>query len=391
MFKRHHKLSKSHSFFLFGPRSTGKTTLLETSYSADEVIWVNLLNTKTESLLRRNPEHLEGLIKASPIEQARFVIIDEVQKIPPLLDVVQRLMTERKYRFILTGSSARKLRRGSANLLGGRAFRFECFPLTHLEMADEFDLNRTLRFGALPEVLALPTDEKILFLRSYVETYFKEEVVAEQLVRNLIPFKNFLEIASQSNGTILNISNVAKAVGVDHSTVQNYYSILEDTMLAFFLPPYHRSIRQRQHSKAKFYYFDLGVQRALSGLLEFELAEQSHDFGKAFEHFIICEIHRLVRYKKPDWKLFYLRSGDDAEIDLVIERPRQKLLLIEIKSTDDHYSLNAQKLRGFKTLSAAVPNAETFLISRDPTELKDGQVTYIHWRQFISRIGLAGI
>jgi predicted AAA+ superfamily ATPase len=385
MFKRLVKLSKSHSFFLFGPRSTGKTTLLKESFQKERNVWINLLNTTTESQLRQNPESLENLIEVH--RNFDFIIIDEIQKNPALLDVVQRLMVEKKYKFILTGSSARKLKRGGANLLGGRAFKFDCFPLSHLELADDFNLLKVLKFGSLPEIFSLEDSDKRNFLRSYIETYFHEEIVAEQLVRNLIPFRNFLEVAAQANGTVLNVNNIARSLNVDHSTVQNYFSILEDTMVAFFLPPFHTSVRERQALKSKFYYFDLGVQSALSGTLELDLFEQSSEFGNAFEHFIVCEFHRLVRYKKPDWKLFYLRSADNAEIDLVLQRPKQKLALIEIKSTDQVQRLNLQKLIGFKRLSSEIPNSETFLISRDKTESKVDHVQFIHWKNIFARLG----
>jgi predicted AAA+ superfamily ATPase len=387
MFKRQINLSKTHSFFLFGPRSTGKTTFLRATFAGEKVLWINLLDTRLETQLRRDPESLERLIDAAG--EIEFTIIDEVQKNPVLLNVVHRLMVEKKLRFILTGSSARKLKSGSANLLGGRAFRFDCFPLVHPEIDSAFTLIDVLRFGALPEVFSLGPEDKALFLRSYVETYFREEVVAEQLVRNLVPFRNFLEVAAQANGTVLNINNIAKSLGVDHTTVQNYFSILEDTMVGFLLSPYHASIRERQTTKSKFYYFDLGVQRALSGLLEVDMPDGSYDFGNAFEHFIICEFHRLLRYKKPDWKMFFLRTSDFAEIDLIIERPRQKLVLIEIKSTADVQSLDQQKLMGFKSLSADIKNAETYLISRDKIESKEGHIRYVYWQNIFKILGLA--
>jgi predicted AAA+ superfamily ATPase len=159
-------------------------------------------------------------------------------------------------------------------------------------------------------------------------------------------------------------------------------------MVGFLLPPYHSSLRQRQRAKAKFYYFDLGVQRALAGLIEFAVAEGSVDYGNAFEHFVVAEFHRLIRYFKPDWKLSYIRTSDDAEIDLVIERPREKLVLIEIKSTKKIDLLDRQKLLGFKRLSSEIKDSETFLISRDPRRIKESHVEFIPWTDIFSRIGL---
>jgi predicted AAA+ superfamily ATPase len=176
---------------------------------------------------------------------------------------------------------------------------------------------------------------------------------------------------------------------VDHSTVQNYFSILEDTMISVIVPPYHTSVRERQSSKSKFFYFDLGVQRALMGLLEFDIVEGNHDYGKAFEHFIICEFHRLIRYKKPDWKMFYLRTNDSAEIDLIIERPRQKIILIEIKSTDDIQTLSKQKLIGFKKLCATISNSEAYLVSRDPNDFWETGIQYIYWKSLFQKLELS--
>lgn len=389
MFKRIVNISKKHSFFLFGPRATGKTTLLREQFSPREHIWVNLLETQTESMLRQNPEKLEALILGHPIAfQKRHIVIDEIQKNPRLLDVVHRLIFERKWLFALTGSSARKLKRGAANLLAGRAFAFECFPLTRVEMAESFDLNQVLRFGALPGIFELDIQEKYHYLRGYVSTYFKEEVAAEQLVRSLVPFQNFLEIASQANGKILNLNRIAKDVDVDHTTVQNYFSILEDTMVGFLLPPYHHSVRKRQRAKAKFYYFDLGVQRTLAGKIELPLGDSGYEFGDAFEHFVIAEIRRLCRYLKPDWRLSYLRTADQAEIDLIIERPGSKLALIEIKSTENLKSLDDQKMQGFKSLVSSFKNAEVYVVSRDKTELNEQGIRFVFWEHIFSILGL---
>ncbi len=388
MFRREVTLSKTHSFFLFGPRSTGKSTLLQKHFPEKSHIWINLLNSQVESMLRHNPERLESILDNQKLKTKRMVVIDEIQKIPALLDVIHRLIFEKKIKFALTGSSARKLKRGSANLLAGRAFNFSCFPLTHSEIGQHFDLDQTLAYGTLPEVLGLEKQDKIHFLRSYIETYFKEEVVAEQLIRNLIPFKNFLEVASQSNGKILNMNNIAKDIEVDQTTVNNYFSVIEDTMLGFMLPPYHDSIRKRQRSKSKFYYFDLGVQRALSGRLDVSLTSGNYEYGEAFEHFIILEFYRLIKYKKPDWKLSYFKSADNAEIDLIIERPGLKKVLIEIKSSDKVHNLDQQKLLGFKKLVKDFKNAEAFLISKDKNEFKEGNINYLHWQNIFSKLEL---
>ena len=385
MVKRLVKLSKTRSFFLFGPRSTGKTTLLKSTYSSSDNLWVDLLNTKTEHLLRRNPENLESLINTSPNRD--FVIIDEIQKNPDLLNVVHRLMTEKKQRFILTGSSARKLKRGAANLLAGRASSYSCHPLTSLELKEDFDLFSTLRFGSLPELYSLDDEDKKDFLRAYVDTYFKEEIVAEQLIRNLAPFKNFLEIAAQSNTKIINVNKIANEIDVDHTTARNYFSILEDTLVGYLLPAYHTSLRRRQRLKPKFYYFDLGVQRALTHRLEVPLTEGNYEFGAAFEHFLILEIKRLSDYFRPDWQLSYYQTADNSEVDLLIERPGEKTVLLEIKSTQQISSIDQQKLIGFKKIATDFPNSDSYIVSRDSTsQLQEDSIQYIYWENLLQKL-----
>jgi predicted AAA+ superfamily ATPase len=386
MVKRLVNISKKHSFFLLGPRATGKSTLLKQHFPEKDHLWIDLLDPQIERRLSLNPNELIEIINQNT--EKNFVVIDEIQKIPQLLDVVHKVIFETKRKFVLTGSSARKLKKGGANLLAGRAFSYKCHPLTYHELGEKFQLDEMLSFGGLPSLLDLDIADKKDYLRSYVEIYFKEEVVAEQLVRNLKPFRNFLDIASQANGKILNIHNIAKQVGVDDTTVQNYFEILEDTLVAFMLPPYHASVRKRQRQKSKFYFFDLGVQRALSGKLELPLQKGTFEYGNLFEHFLILEIKRMIDYKKPDWKISYLKSGDDAEIDLIIERPGEKTVLIEIKSTNNTNELDEQKLVGFKKLSAAIENSITFLVSQDPIEKKQDHVHYLYWENLFSKIGM---
>jgi predicted AAA+ superfamily ATPase len=192
-------------------------------------------------------------------------VIDEVQKNPKLLDVVHLEIEKKKnIQFILSGSSARKLKRGSANLLAGRAFTFHLFPLTNFEIGSTFDLQHALEFGTLPKLLEYSVDlDCTRFLKAYVKTYLKEEIIAEQIVRKVEPFQDFLEVCAQMNGKIINFSKIATEVGVDEKTVKTYIDILADTLIGFYLPPFHRSIRKRQRIAPKFYLMDTGVKRAL--------------------------------------------------------------------------------------------------------------------------------
>ncbi|MBF0432688.1 MAG: DUF4143 domain-containing protein [Fibrobacteria bacterium] len=273
-----------------------------------------------EEILARGPDDID------------WVVIDEVQKVPAILDVVQRLITKQKLKFALTGSSARKLKRGSANLLAGRAIQKVLFPLSHIELGDKFDLDFCLNWGSLPEVFALEKDERADYLRAYANTYVKEEIQAEQIIRKIPPFKKFLEIAALSSGNIVNYSKIARDIGSDAVSVKSYFEILEDTLLGFFLPAYDTSIRKQQSKSPKFYFFDAGVSRALSRALQVSVRPSTFEYGNAFEQFIINDINRLNLYYQKDWKCTYFRSKDNVEIDLVIERPGQSTLLIEIKS-----------------------------------------------------------
>lgn len=386
MFKRIVKLSKTHSFFLFGARATGKSTLLRDRYDPKSTLFIDLLDNEIEDRLARRPAELENMIEAKSAG-LEWVVIDEIQRIPALLDVVHRLSKSKTPKFVLTGSSARKLRRGAANLLAGRAFTYHCHPLTHRELGNAFHLPDVMQFGALPEVFSLSIEDKKDFLRSYVETYFREEIVAEQIVRKLRPFKNFLQVAAQMNGKILNINSIARDVGVDHTTVQNYFEVLEDTLIGFMLEPFSESLRKRQRTSSKFYYFDTGVARSLNSALDVPIRPGTFEYGTIFEHFLICEIRRLSSYAKPDWKLSYLRTKDDAEIDLIIERPGENRVAIEIKSGTD-MSLESTKVRSLKELTKDMKRCDAFVFSQDQQERKQDGIWFLHWKKGIQGIGL---
>lgn len=383
MFHRLVRPIKTRSFFLFGARGTGKSTFLKNFFADNKnILWFDLLDPNLEEELSRNPKLLKEEVSA--IKDLEWVIIDEVQKLPKLLDLVHQLIESSNLKFALTGSSARKLKKGSANLLAGRAFVNNLFPLTHLELENKFELIHCLSWGSLPEIFHFEsTKEKKEYLKSYSRTYLKEEIWAEHIIRKMDPFRKFLEIAAQSNSEIINFSNISKDVGVDTKTIQSYYQILEDTLLGFFLEPYHKSVRKQQRQSPKFYFFDLGVKRALANSLNQELAPSSFAFGKAFEHFLISEIHRLNDYYKKDFKLYYLMTKDQAEIDLIIEKPDDTSLLIEIKSTDKIDDRAIKTLNRFKD---DIQNSEALVISNDPkTKNIDGVFCY-HWQQGIKYI-----
>ena len=381
MIQRMVKPLLSRSFFLFGARGTGKSTLLRELFgTGDGVIWLDLLKPDLEEEYSLDPGRLARVI----FPDTRWVIIDEVQKVPKLLDVVHDLIESTQVKFALTGSSARKLKAGQANTLAGRAFLNHLFPLTCIELGESFALHDCLHWGSLPALLTLPDDlSRQEFLRSYAQVYLREEVWAEQLVRKLETFRKFLPVAAQMNGHILVASQIARDVGCDIKTVQSYFQILEDTLIGFMLEAYHTSIRRAISGKPKFYFFDIGVQRALARLTQLPVQPGTSLYGETFEHFLILEFHRLNAYLRKDFQFSYLRTKDDVEIDLIVERPGQPLALIEIKSTAQ---LRPEKLRRFLSISKDFPGAESFCLSQDPQKQRIDHVTALPWRRGLEAI-----
>lgn len=382
MFERFIQLNEKHSFFLFGARGTGKTTLLNSLPWLKNALVINLLKAKDENRFARNPDLLATIVRALP-EIQTHVVIDEIQKLPKLLDIVHDLIESTDKKFILTGSSAKKLKHGGANLLAGRALLYHLYPLTYLEAGSQFNLLHALQYGMLPKTFEFSKEvDKQLFLEAYVNLYLKEEVWAEKFVRELEPFRYFLEVAAQSNGTIINFSNIAKDVGVRDVIVQDYFSILEDTLIGYFLQPFEHSFRKRLSKKPKFYYFDTGVARTLARLGEIPLAEKTHSFGQAFEHFIINQCMQLASYRHRNYRFTYLSTKDDAEIDLVVERPGKKILFIEIKSTDN---VEARHLTTLRLLSNDFGECEAICLSRDAEMKQFGKITVYPWEMGVKK------
>lgn len=385
MFHRLIKPLKNNSFFVFGPRGTGKTTFLKKFFADDKKIWIDLLDPSVEDIYSRQPNILGQQIEAK-LGKVEWVVIDEVQKIPKLLNLVHKYIEEYDIKFALTGSSARKLKKGAANLLAGRAFMNYLFPLTHGEIGEKFDLMQALQWGTLPKAeLLKSSDEKKSFLDAYALTYLKEEIWAEHIIRDLDPFRKFLEIAAQMNGEILNYSSIGRDVGADTKTIQSYFEILEDTLIGFLLEPFHMSIRKRQRKNPKFYFFDTGVVRALDKTLLQPLLPNTFSFGKAFEHFVIIEAYRLNIYNKRDYIFSYLRTKEDAEIDLIIERKGMPTALVEIKSSD---SVDERHTRTLELFLKDFKNAQGYCLSRDPMHKKIGNVYSLPWNEGLKELNL---
>ncbi len=389
MFKRDLKLIENENLLVFGPRGVGKTTYLKNSDFFHRSLYINLLKAEEENRFSKNPDELANIVRALSAD-IQYVIIDEVQKLPKLLDIVHDLIESSdrppSVKFILTGSSARKLKKEGVNLLAGRAFVYSMFPLCITECMDgteeKFKLDEALQFGMLPKVFEYDsTLKKLKYLEAYTHTYLKEEIWAEHVIRDLAPFRYFLQVAAQMNGKEVNFSNIARDVGASDATVIRYYAILEDTLLGFFLQPFQHSFRKRLSKTPKFYFFDTGVVRALLGRLSVPLEHGTFTYGEAFEHFIILQCRQLATYHRYEYRFSFLRTKDDAEIDLIVERPGQRTLFIEIKSASN---VSPDMLRTLSHLTEDLKKfgeCEALCFSQDPYPKQVGSIRVLPWRE----------
>lgn len=328
--KRHLSLP-SRSFLLLGPRGTGKSTLIRKQIKFD--LEIDLLKSKFFLPLSANPSALEEWTKSLP--SGAWIAIDEIQKIPALMDEVHSLYESRRFNFALSGSSARKLKRGGANLLAGRALSVQLFPLTQEEYKSYHSLDSALEWGALPQVITEPEFVRE-FLSSYVETYLKEELMEEGLIRKLEPFLRVLQVVGVYNGQILNVENIARESHVGRTSIDKYFEILEDTLIGFRLPPLRQKWNAKEITHPKFYMFDPGVARACAGLLSDEM--DASWLGFSLETLIINEVRAYNHYLGKNRALYYYKYSGGYEIDLLIENGKktlsapQRLTAIEIKS-----------------------------------------------------------
>lgn len=354
MFRRGLRLPAAgkETFFLWGPRQTGKTTLLRQSYP--DATWVDLLKADEYRRYLERPELLREELIARP--HLGQVVIDEVQKVPTLLDEVHWLHENRRIRFALCGSSARKVRRGAANLLGGRAVRYELSGLTAAEIGKGFDLVRLLNHGYLPSIYESDRPDRLL--ASYVGDYLKEEVAAEGLVRNLPVFSAFLNAAALSDGDLVNFANIARDCGVSGPTVKGHFGILEDTLLGHWLPAFTKRPKRRVVAAPKFYFSDVGVVNHLArrGALQ----QGGELFGKAFENWVLHELRAHNAYHERAADLFYWRLASGIEVDFIVGN---MVVAIEAKASD---KVTADHLRGLRHLVADHPGVRRVVVCLEP-------------------------
>ncbi|MBI2410899.1 MAG: ATP-binding protein [Candidatus Kerfeldbacteria bacterium] len=384
MISRKIQLPKNQSFFLFGPRQTGKSTLLRSLFAPAHTITYDLLKSEEYLRFSEHPELLRAEVQARK-PTVTHIIIDEVQRIPALLNEVHWLIEQPNAPFfILTGSSARKLKRSEANLLAGRALTYQLFPLTTEELGPQFSLMRALQFGTIPSIYIENDDEVAIDrLHAYVDTYLKEEIEREAQIRGIAPFMRFLTLAAMENGNQINYSNIARQAGISYQTIKSYFQVLEDTLIGQFLFPYLKSQRQRLTKHPKFYFFDTGVVRALTKKLRVPLQPGTAEFGSAFEHFVILETMRLARYHKRDYLFSYYRSSTGVEIDLIIETPRGKTIAVEIKSSDN---IDGTDLRHLRSFGKQYPEAVLYCVSRVPHKRVLDSISILPWQDFFQEI-----
>ncbi|MCI5148064.1 MAG: ATP-binding protein [Candidatus Electrothrix sp. MAN1_4] len=332
------------TFFLWGPRQTGKSTLLRTTYP--DAVWIDLLKAEEFRRYLDRPELLrqELLTKKSP----SFAVIDEVQKLPALLDEVHWLHENHQVHFALCGSSARKVRRGHANLLGGRAIRYEMFGFVAAELAPDFDLNRLLNHGYLPRIYLSQQPRRLL--NAYVANYLKEEIAAEGLVRNLPLFSDFLNLAALSDTEQVNFSTIARDCGVSGQTVKEYFQILEDTLLGRWLPSFRKRPKRRVTASAKFYFSDVGVVNFLAK--RGTLRQRGELFGKAFENWCFHELNTYNQYTEAFADFFYWRLASGTEVDFIVNDMK---LAIEAKATT---KVTQKHLKGLRSLMVDHPDVQ---------------------------------
>ena len=370
MYKRLFDIEKQldEAMFLFGARQVGKSTLLQERF--EDAVYYDLLLPNIRKSFKRNPELFKEALSSKPA--GTLVIVDEIQKVPELLDLVHWLMVNKGLRFILSGSSARKLKKSGANTLGGRAQPRTLFPLVWPEVSD-FQIDKAIQNGMIPRHYL--TDDATDRLEAYVDVYIKEEILDEASVQDIDAFERFMEVAAISDGEMLNYSNIATDCGVSAKTVKSYYQILYDTMLGYEIPAYRKVIKRQIVQAPKFYYFDVGLSNYLMG--RHNLKRGSDDYGHAFEHFVMQEIIAYKGYCRRKNELSYWHTYNGKEVDAVIGDAE---VAIEIKSCEQ---VKTKHKAGLKAFKEEHPECRLILVSLDPITRVSGDKELIYVTDFL--------
>ncbi|MBX7205734.1 MAG: AAA family ATPase [Bacteroidia bacterium] len=373
MFNRKQVLvdSENHSLFLWGARQTGKSTLLKSLYP--NAIWFDLLLSDMYEKLSKQPVILRETIQAQI--KNNLVIIDEIQRIPELLNEVHWLMVNKNIRFILSGSSPRKIIRGGHNLLGGRALRYELYPLVSSEIPD-FNLLKAINNGLLPRHYLASNAKKLI--SAYIGNYLKDEIVAEAKIRNIQSFSRFLEAAAFSNGEMVNYANIASDCGVSPPTVKEYFQILEDTLIGRFVPSYQKKPKRRVIAAPKFYFFDVGIVNYL--LKRNDIQFGSEVFGNAFEQLIYHEIFSHSHYSGLEYPINYWRTASQIEVDFILG---ENEVAIEVKSTAN---VSSRHLNGLKRFSEEYKTKQLILVCNESLPRRIDNILVLPWKDFLQRL-----
>lgn len=364
--------SKKKSIFLFGPRQTGKTFLLKETFP--DSFYYNLLLSDVFLKLTQRPQLIREELLANIDHINGPIIIDEIQKLPLLLDEVHFLIESYHLNFILTGSSSRKLTRGAANLLGGRARTRNLFPFVSAEL-DDFDLNKILNYGMIPSIYF--SDEPSEDLIAYCGNYLQEEIVAEGIVRKIDNFSRFLQIASLMNTELINFESIASDAAIPSRTIREYFQILEDTLIGYALLPFKQTKKRKAISTSKFYFFDIGVSNTLAGRTN--IKPKTDFFGKALEHFVFTELKAYLNYNKDKRELSFWRSKSGFEVDFLIGSNTA----IEVKGT---FLVQERHLKGLWALSEEKIFKNLLIISLDEEMRKIGNILVIPIKIFLKKL-----
>lgn len=381
MLNRIISLPEKQSFFLFGPRQTGKSTLIHSILN--ERSWtVDLLQSDLFLRYARAPETFRAEAEQKiRNEGVASILVDEVQRLPDILNEVHWLLEHYQCRFILTGSSVRKLVRGGSNLLGGRAAVRHLFPFVYQELGDRFDLNEALRYGTLPPTIDCPVEEKIDILIAYANTYLREEIQQEGLVRNLGGFSRLLDLVASRCGELVSFSAFGRECGLPTRTVQSYFEILEDTLVGFRLEPWMKSARRRLVAHPKFYLFDIGVTNAINRRLRADPDPVVR--GRLFEQLVVLEVRRMMSYIGSEARVFFWRTNTGAEVDLLIEKHGSLRAAIEIKASAN---VSGNDFSGLRSFSDAHPGVPRYVVCTAPEPFERDGVSVLPWRRFFERI-----
>ena len=375
MFKRILKLPLTghNSIFLFGPRGTGKTSYLKEHLK--DALYLDLLDYTTYSLLFANPNRLENLIAP---DYKGWIVIDEVQRIPELLNEVHRLIEHKGFKFVLTGSSARSLRKAGTNLLAGRALTYKMHPLIIQEMGNDFDMQEVIKYGLLPSVIGHPDPKK--YLESYVQTYIREEVIQEGLTRNVGAFARFLEVASFSQGQVLNVSEIGRELGLNRLMVSNYFDILEDLLLSSRITTFTQRAKRKVIAHHKFYFFDVGVYRTLRPMGPLDSQEEAE--GAALETLFLQSLSAVNDYYNLGYKIHFWRTQAGEEIDFVIYGSTG-FHAFEIKRSS---TITTKSLKGLKVFGEDYPEAKLYIIFFGKHKEYYGNITAIPFEQALQEL-----